>query len=258
MGSPSACSLDARAIAWQRRTRRGWFAAVLALAVVMSSPAAATTRATRSKASKSKVQSPKSAKKRPTKPATKLSSKPSSKPSSKSAKRLSRRAAAKARAEARAQAEADAIAAGKAAVFAFEGDETEPLRTRVVRLLKANGMRVQTDLRPNDTAEQYRDMAATLNLAVYVHGRVRDTSRGRSFATITVRSGVTGRTIASANFESDRRGLLAMVEEGLWSKVKAPLGRACVDALKPRRHNAPMRIEAGTPIEDSPRGMDGS
>jgi len=178
--------------------------------------------------------------------------------STKPAKRLSRRAAATARAEARAKVEADAIAAGKAAVFAFEGDETEPLRTRVVRLFKANGMRVQTDLRPNDTAEQFRDMAAALKLAVYVHGRIKETPRGRWFATITLRSGVTGRKIAAASFEGDRRELLAMVEDGLWQKVRAPLGRACVDALKPRRHNAPMKIEAGTPIEDMPRRADGS
>jgi hypothetical protein len=49
-----------------------------------------------------------------------------------------------------------------------------------------------------------------------------------------------------------------MVEADFWQRVKAPLGRACVDARKPgRRHNAPMRIEAGTPIEDSPRRTDG-
>jgi hypothetical protein len=240
--------LDARPVVSRRRTRRGWFAALLvALTVGASSPAAATTtRASRSKAGKAKVQANAHAKAH----ANTRNKKPSN--------RLSRQAAAKAKAEARAKAEADAIAAGKAAVFVFEGDETEPLRMKVVRLLKANGMRVQTDLRPNDTSEQYRDLAATLNLAIYVHGRVKDAPGGRAFATITIRSGVTGRTIASASFEGDRRGLVGMVEEGLWTKVKAPLARACVAALKPRRHNAPMRIEAGTPIEDAPRRAEGS
>jgi hypothetical protein len=250
MGSPRVCSSDARHVGSQRRTPPGWFAALLvAVALGASSPAAATTRASRSKAGKAKVQ---------TKVRAKVQVKSRVKTANRPGKRLSRRAAAKAKAEARAKAEADAIAAGKAAVFAFEGDETEPLRMRVVRLLKANGMRVQTDLRPNDTSEQYRDLAATLNLAIYVHGRVKDTPGGRSLATVTIRSGVTGRTIARANFEGDRRALLAGVEEGLWTRVKAPLGRACMDALKPRRHNAPMRIEAGTPIEDSPRRVDGS
>lgn len=174
----------------------------------------------------------------------------------KSTKRLSTRAAAaQARAEARAKAEADAIARGRAAVFAFQGDETEPLRRLVVRLLRANGMRVQTDLLPNDTAEQFRDTAAALNLAAYVHGRVKDAPSGRSHATVTIRSGVTGRVIATASFAGDRRELPASVEEGLWQKIRAPLARACMDAQsKPRRHNAPMRIEAGTPVEDTPAG----
>jgi len=172
----------------------------------------------------------------------------------KPSKRVSARAAAaKARAEARAKAEAEAIAAGKAAVFVFDGDETDPVRRRVIRVLQGNGMRVQTDLRPADTAEQFRDMAAALNLALYVHGRVRDLARGQSIVTVTIRSGVTGRTIASTSFQSDRRELAAKIDEELWQKVQKPVARTCVDARKPRRHNAPMRIEAGTPIEDSPR-----
>jgi hypothetical protein len=179
--------------------------------------------------------------------------------SAKPTKRLAARASAKAWAGSGARTESSAIAVSKAAVFVFDGDETEPLRKQVIRLLKVNGMRVNTDLRPPDTAEQFRDMAAALNLAIYVHGRVRNTPQGRSGVTITIRSGVTGRKIASANFEGQRHQLALMVEDGLWRRVKAPLGRACVSALKPGRwRHAPMRIEAGTPIEDSPRPMDGS
>lgn len=174
-------------------------------------------------------------------------------------KRLSARAAAaKARAEAYAKAQADAIASARAAVFVFDGDDSAPLRAHVIRLLRANGMHVQTDLRPTDTAEQFRDMAAALDLAVYVHGRVRDTPRGRSQATITIRSGVTGQTIATARFEDERHELASSVEQGLWQKVKGPIGRTCLAALKPRRHNAPTKIEAGTPIEDPPTQSDGS
>ena len=160
---------------------------------------------------------------------------------------------------AKVQNKAEAIAAGRAAVFVFDGDEAEPLRWEVIRLLQANGMRVQTDLRPTDTAVQFRDMAAALNLAIYVHGRIKDTPRGRAVATVTVRSGVTGRKIASASFEGTRRELVSLVEQGLWDRVKSPLGRACVEARKPgRRHSAPMRIEAGTPVEDTPARSDGT
>jgi len=179
----------------------------------------------------------------------------------KTGKRLSGRAAAKARAqeaakaraEARAKAEAEAMAGSKAAVFAFQGDESEPVRRQVVRLLQANGLRVRADLRPNDTAEQFRDMAAALDLAVYVHGRVADVHSGRSVATVTLRSGVSGKTITTARFEGKRRELASMVEQGLWEKMRSPLARACIEAKKPgRRHNAPMRIEAGSPVEDAP------
>ena len=182
-----------------------------------------------------------------------------SKARKKTSKRVSARAKALALAEARAKAEAEAIAAGRAAVFVFDGDEAEPLRWEVIRLLQANGMRVQTDLRPTDTAVQFRDMAAALNLAIYVHGRIKDTPRGRAVATVTVRSGVTGRKIASASFDGTRRELVSLVEQGLWDRVKSPLGRACVEARKPgRRHSAPMRIEAGTPVEDTPARSDGT
>lgn len=171
---------------------------------------------------------------------------------------LSRKAAARARLEAQRKAEAEAVAGRKAAVFTFEGDETEPLRLQVVRLLRANGMHVQTDLRPTDTAEQFRDMAAALNLAIYVHGRLKSAPGGQAALLITIRSGVTGRKIATASFQGRRHELAPLVEEGLWQRVRRPLVRACIDAHGPRRHNAPMRIEAGTPIEDDPRWREGT
>jgi hypothetical protein len=210
---------------------------LLALVVTASAPAQA---ATCSRSSKARVEA-------------KAKKKTSKRSAARAAAKAKAEARAKARAEARAKAEADASAGGKAAVFVFEGDETEPLRRQVVRVLRANGMRVQTDLRPTDTAEQFRDMAVALHLAIYVHGRIDDMPRGRSVATVTIRSGVTGRKVATARFEGERRKILPMVEQGLWQRVKSPLGRACVEARKPgRRHNAPMRIEAGSPMEDAP------
>jgi hypothetical protein len=220
--------------------RPNWFVVGM-LAVVMAAggPAHA---AKRSKTSKAPVAA--SAKKKP-KTGKRVSGRLSAKARAKEA--------AKARAEARAKAEAEAIAGGKVAVFAFDGDEGEPVRRQVVRLLQANGVRVRTDLRPNDTAEQFRDMAAALDLAVYLHGRITDAPHGHSAVTVTLRSGVSGRAITSARFEGKRRELAPMVEQGLWEKMKSPLARACIEARKPsRRHNAPMRIEAGSPVEDQP------
>ncbi len=156
-------------------------------------------------------------------------------------------------AESRARAEAEAIATKKAAVFAFEGDGAERLRDHVVRVFEDNRMRVATDLRAPDRsrylAEQFRDMAAALDLSVYVHGRIKSQARERAVATIVIRSGVTGRPVAHVRFEGSRRELPGEVREKLWDKVRTAVARACTEASHGRRrHNKPTRIEAGTPL----------
>lgn len=169
------------------------------------------------------------------------------------AKALSREEAkaakAKAMAEARAKAEAEVVSGRKVAVFSFEGDDTEPMRMQVVRLFKSKRMQVLTSLRPVDSPEQYRDMAFALNLAVYVHGKVKLRSRDQGVLTIMVRNGYSGRRLATARITGHRQTLTDNLEESLWEKVSASFARACIDASKPNRpHNPPMRIEAGTPL----------
>jgi hypothetical protein len=161
----------------------------------------------------------------------------------------SKAAKAKAMAEARAKAEAEAVSGRKVAVFSFEGDDTEPMRMQVVRLFKSKRMQVLTSLRPVDSPEQYRDMAFALNLAVYVHGKVKLRSRDQGVLTIMVRNGYSGRRLATARITGHRQTLTDNLEESLWGKVSASFARACIDASKPNRpHNPPMRIEAGTPL----------
>ncbi len=167
------------------------------------------------------------------------------------------RAAAKAKVKAQAEAHAgevaDAISRSKVAVFEFRGDDAEPLRNQVIKVLKTKVREVSTALRSPDTTEQYRDMGAALNLALYVHGQVRDTGRAESILTIDLRSGVSGRKIASIRFSGNRRKLYADAEDELWRRVEKVFGRACLEASKAvRHHNKPMRIEAGSPIEDGP------
>ncbi|HET6150142.1 MAG TPA: hypothetical protein VFH68_21555 [Polyangia bacterium] len=145
-----------------------------------------------------------------------------------------------------------ARADGKVAVFVFDGDGAEPLRARVVRLLRARGLKVTTTLRPVDSAEQYREMADTLKLAAFVDG---ESSEDGDQASITVylRSGVSGLRIASATLASARRALPGEVDKSLWPQLGPPLARVCVEAAKPRkREREPMRIEAGTPLEPTP------
>jgi hypothetical protein len=138
---------------------------------------------------------------------------------------------------------------GKVAVFAFDGDESTNVRKHVVLALKDRGLQVDVSLRPAKTDEEFRDMGATLNLAAYVHGTIKDLSADHAEATIVVRSGVTGRTIAATTIKGFRRGLRFDVEEKLWGRVGKSIMRVCKEAKKPRRpRNEPLRIEAGTPL----------
>jgi hypothetical protein len=166
------------------------------------------------------------------------------------AKHLSKAATrAAARGKARAEAEEAALAAGKVAVLAFQGEDTYCVRDHVIQALTDRGMKVDTALPAVDTTEQYRDMGAVMDVAVYVHGHVKEMPADHAVATIVVRSGVTGRKLTTATFTGYRRGLPYDVEEKLWERLGATFTRACVEATKPRpHHNQPMRIEAGTPL----------
>jgi hypothetical protein len=147
------------------------------------------------------------------------------------------------------RAEDDQAAVGKIAVFPFEGEDPYSVRKHVIKALTERGMRVDASLRAPDTAEQFRDMGAALDLAVYIHGRVKEVGPDHAVATVTVRSGVTGRKLTTATFRGYRRGLPYDVEEQLWDRLGTAVARACREASRTvRRHNKPMRIEAGTPL----------
>jgi hypothetical protein len=146
-------------------------------------------------------------------------------------------------------ADDEPAASGKIAVLPFEGEDPYFVRKHVIQALTDRGMRVDSSLRSADTAEQYRDMGAALDLAVYLHGHIKDTTADHAAATITIRSGVTGRKITTVTFNGYRRGLPFDVEEQLWDRVGTAIKRACAEASKAvRHHNEPMRIEAGTPL----------
>jgi hypothetical protein len=139
--------------------------------------------------------------------------------------------------------------AGKVAVFGFTGEGAARVQQVVVSTLRTRGLQVTTTLRPVDSAEQYREMAATLQLAAYIDGAVGSAgSRGQ--ATVHVRSGVTGRRIASVRFSGDRGALADDVGSGLWPRTGGQLTRLCAAAAKPRKGaQRALRIDAGTPLE---------
>jgi hypothetical protein len=92
-------------------------------------------------------------------------------------------------------------------------------------------------------------MAATLRLAAYIDGTVGGDG---SQATVNVRSGITGRRIASVRFSGERNALPADVGNGLWPRTGGQLARLCAEAAKPRKGpRRALRINAGTPIENA-------
>jgi hypothetical protein len=146
-----------------------------------------------------------------------------------------------------------AHAKNKVAVFAFHGDDRyEPVRAAVVRLLRRRGLSVTANLRPVDSAEQFREMSYTLNLAAYVEGELTgDGSRQR--ARIRLRSGVTGQPIASASFSGPAPKMIADINRSLWTRLGPSVSRACTSAARPRRRERdPLHIDAGTPLDNTP------
>jgi len=144
-----------------------------------------------------------------------------------------------------------ASVAGKVAVLGFTGDGAGRVQQAVVSTLRTRGLHVMTSLRPVDSAEQFREMAATLQLAAYIEGNVGGDGP-KSQATVHVRSGVTGRRIASVHFSGDRGALPSDVGTGLWPRTGHQLTRLCAEAAKPRKGpRRAMRINAGTPLENT-------
>jgi len=164
------------------------------------------------------------------------------------------RAAPNAKAVARAQPKEPPLPApqGKFVVFTFEGEGAHRVQQQVVSSLRAKGLKVITNLRPLDSAEQYREMAATMNFVAYLDGEYIGDGDQAS-ATVYVRSGVTCLRSTSTTFAGERRTLPTEVAKGLWERISPDLSRLCADAAKPRKlERAPLRIEAGTPLENRP------
>ena len=135
---------------------------------------------------------------------------------------------------------------GKVAVFGFTGDGAARVQQVVVSTLRTRGLQVTTGLRPVDSAGQYREMAATLRLAAYIDGSVGGDG---SQATVNVRSGMTGRRIASVHFSGERSALASDVGNGLWPRTGSQLARLCAEAAKRKGGGKAMRINAGTQVE---------
>ena len=140
---------------------------------------------------------------------------------------------------------------GRVVVFTFKDDDDDSISSQIQRLLRSKGLEVVTGVRPVDTAEQFREIATTMNLAAFVDGKVKETG-GNAAVTVQVRSGYTGKRVALNTFKETKLHIRAEIEDQLWTKIGGPMARACTDATKPRkRGRGPLVIEAGTPLAAS-------
>lgn len=143
-------------------------------------------------------------------------------------------------------------AKGKIAVFAFKGDDVhEPVRAAVVKLLRSKGLNVTASLRPVDSAAQFREMSYTLNLGAFVEGEITGDGPHQT-AVIHLRSGVSGKRIASTKLAGATPQMVGTVGHKVWPALGGAMIRSCSSAAHPRqRERAPLRIEAGEPLDDS-------
>jgi hypothetical protein len=142
---------------------------------------------------------------------------------------------------------------GKVAVLTFKNDDGY-VATQIAQLLDARGLDVLTTVRPVDTAEQYRDVATSMDLAAFVDGEIKGTEE-KMRVIVRLRSGYSGRKVAEVTFTDSHTKMPQQLSSKLWARVGGTLARACVDARKPRKKSRNLlQINAGTAIETVPNG----
>jgi hypothetical protein len=136
----------------------------------------------------------------------------------------------------------------KVVLFPIKYDDDRTLAVQIERILRSKGFEVVTGLRPVDTAEQYRDVATSMNLVAFVAGDYREVGEKAS-VTINVRSGFTGKKVIATTFKETPLHMHNEIEGKLWPKIGRVLSRASVHANRPRKRvRNPLVIEAGEPL----------
>jgi hypothetical protein len=144
--------------------------------------------------------------------------------------------------------------AGKVAFFHFRGQDLADFEAPVAKALRDHGLTVLTELRPVDLPDQFRDLAATLDLIAYVDGTVTPMRGGdRIRVALAVRSGYSGRKVATLSVIATPEDFPSKLDELFWKRFGPALVRARADAQKPRRRtHAPMQIDASSPVDSVP------
>jgi len=139
----------------------------------------------------------------------------------------------------------------KVAVFVIPGDDVyQPMRAAVVKALRKKGINVTATLQPVDSAVQYREMSTALKVGAYVDGEVTGEGAHQTLH-LRVRSGATGQHVASVNLTGPTPKIVGAITRTLWNRVGSATIHACSSTSHAHpRDREPMRIEAGTPVDD--------
>ena len=109
-------------------------------------------------------------------------------------------------------------------------------------------------LRPVDNPQQFREMSAAANVEAYREGEVSGEGP-RQHARIRLRSGATGQLVTGTTFRGSTDRIVADVNRTLWARIGASVARSQATASAARfrrRERSPLRIDAGTPIDEPP------
>jgi len=145
-----------------------------------------------------------------------------------------------------------AHAGSRVAIQPFSGQDTEPLRKNVARIVAKHGYTPVLSLPAVEGTSQYPGIARAKHLSAFVVADV--TTRGQSvLITFLVWQGIDGSVIGRWDLSAPKKKLGNRLAKDFWKHLGTPITTA---KGHPSNHLPPaptMRINAGTPISDNER-----
>ncbi len=143
-----------------------------------------------------------------------------------------------------------AFASPRVAVQPFGGQETEPLRKLVAKIVRKQGFRVLTSLPPVSGTSQYPGLAKDKHLSAFVVADVVERGKRVSLSFL-IWQGIDGSVVGRWEIAGSKKKIARKLAREFWKRLGSVIRKAMAppsDVLPPA---PPMRINAGTPIEDS-------
>jgi hypothetical protein len=147
-----------------------------------------------------------------------------------------------------AAAPAAAQPAPRVSVQPIDGEAGPALRQLVVRLLRARGYRVVTNIARVDGTGQYLSLARDHRLNAFVTGDVEQ-GKHRSSITFLVWDGATGSVVGRWSASAPAKRMGAAIGKGFWKHLGSAFDGAQPPPSDELPEAPPMRIDAGTPLD---------